>query len=143
MTFQYKLLTFLILILSFLACDEKDSPASLLDDGDVIINEEIYNSIKNENFTVSKASIVGDSLLLTICASGCSGESWKVTLVGSGMVAESFPEQSWAKVKFENKEACLASFCREYTFNIKPMRTGSGKLSLHLGGWDGALLYEY
>ncbi len=126
------------------SCEEEINDSNqIYSDGELIISQSLYETTKTESYTIKDVAVEGDSLKFTICSGGCSGESWTVRLVDSGAVAESFPEQRWAKVALANEELCKAYICREYSINISPLQTGSGKLSLHLEGWEKTILYAY
>jgi hypothetical protein len=140
---SFQILLFIVSSTLLFSCEEEGANSPRQTYGNLVIGKDLYDSIKSENFLISSVSISGDSLKIKLCSGGCSGETWDVRLVDSGAVAESFPEQRWAKVGFKNEEICYAYICREYIFDLKPLQTGSGKLSLHLDGWDGSLLYEY
>ncbi len=109
-----------------------------------IISESKYPEASSEGLTFINAEIQGDCLLIDIGASGCNGDSWEFELIDSGAVAESEPEQRFLKLDFDNDEACLASFERTISFDLKPIRISeSGKIILNLEGVDKDLIYSY
>ena len=136
---------FLIVFSLFSSCnDENDSANQISVTGDLIVSKEIYDQTAADGYTVKAVEIIGDSLKIEICSGGCSTESWKMKLVDAGLVAESFPEQRWTKA-FLIKEVDVYSTypCGNFSVDISPLQTGSGKLSLHLAGWGESILYSY
>jgi hypothetical protein len=146
------LLNFLMLpiaIAIFFSCDDVENTkvddvmlkASTCDQN-VIISELEYQHAPNEHFTITEIKIEGDCLNIKFSASGCDGTSWKVKLIDSGNIAESYPCQRWLRLSLENKEMCDAVFEKEISFNIKGLQIqGNDKVILHVSGNE--ILYEY
>ncbi len=132
------------LLFAFSSCHNFDpEPDPGVCDHKVVVDAELYKKGTSSHFTLSNVKIEGDCLSFSITSSGCSGDTWKIKLVDSGAIAESFPEQRWARVILTNEELCDAVISKEVSFDLTPLRTGSGKLTLHLKDWDEALLYTY
>ncbi len=132
------------LLFAFSACHNFDpEPDPGVCDQTVEVNAGLYKKGESAHYTLSNVRIDGDCLKLTVVSSGCSGVTWKIKLVDSGAIAESFPEQRWARVILNNEELCDAIIRKEVSFDLTPLRTGSGKLTLHLKDWDETLLYTY
>lgn len=146
------LLNFLMLpvaIAIFFSCDDTDSTKmedTLLKaatcDQTVIISESEYQHAPNDHLIITELKIEGDCLNIKFSASGCDGNSWKVKLIDSGNIAESYPCQRWLRLSLENKEMCDAVFGKEISFNIKDLQIqGNDKVILHVSGNE--ILYEY
>jgi hypothetical protein len=108
----------------------------------VIIDNTLYNSSKTGDFTVNNVLLNRDFLTIKIGASGCSGNSWKATLIGANQILESNPVQRNIRVIFENNEACLAVFEKEFTFNIKKLKEDESKIILNLEDWNTQINYN-
>jgi hypothetical protein len=108
----------------------------------VIIDNTLYNSSKTGDFTVNNVLLNRYFLTIKIGASGCSGNSWKATLIGANQILESNPVQRNIRVIFENNEACLAVFEKEFTFNIKKLKEDESKIILNLGDWNTQINYN-
>ncbi|WP_299549115.1 hypothetical protein [Seonamhaeicola sp.] len=125
-------------------CEDDDVVGDLICDLSTIVSASEYNNLNSDNFAFIDAEIDGDCLAITIGASGCDGNTWEFSLVDSGAVAESSPEQRYLKLDFDNNEDCLAYFERVITFDLSPIRVeGSSKIILHIHGLDESLEYSY
>ncbi|RED50352.1 hypothetical protein [Seonamhaeicola aphaedonensis] len=126
-------------------CEEEDD---LVGDANcdfaTIVDASKYNNMNADDFTFINTEINGDCLELTIGASGCDGNSWEFGLIGSGAIAESFPEQRFLKLDFGNEELCLAYIERKVLFNLTPIQVeGSNKIVLHIERLNETLEYTY
>lgn len=124
------------------AC-EKDDLVSLECDQKAVLNQEQYENAPADPVTILEAEIKGDFLRIKFGASGCSGETWQVKLVGSEMVNYSLPPQRDIRLSLKNNEDCLAVFGKEMTFDIKDLRASEDKTILNIINGDTSLLYEY
>lgn len=141
---KLSLIVFTSLLFALSSCNNFDpEPDPSACDQKVLVDAELYKKGTSSHFTLSKVKIVGDCLNITVTSSGCSGDTWKIKMVDSGAIAESFPEQRYIRVLLKNEELCHAVIGKEVSFDLTPLRTGSGKLSLHLKDWDETLLYTY
>lgn len=136
-----KHITFLTLILVFISCDEANDNLEVLD-GSVIINKSIYQETVTNNYTITDVKLEGNLLTIKISSSGCSGDSWKAILVDANEILESNPVQRNIKLALENKEACLAVFEKEFTFDISILTNDFSELFLNLEGWNSQLFYN-
>lgn len=110
----------------------------------VIVDGRAFDNVESDDFQFTNVEIDGDCLVVSVAASGCSGENWSMTLIDSGAVAESSPEQRSLKFEFLNPELCLAVLGQEVSFNLKDLQIdGSNEIILNLEGWDNALTYSY
>ncbi|MEQ9403285.1 MAG: hypothetical protein RIM99_06870 [Cyclobacteriaceae bacterium] len=95
-------------------------------------------------FHFISADISGDCLNVEYSSSGCSGDSWEMSLFDSGEILESFPVQRNIKLVLENKEACQAVFTKTISFDLTPLQLENyGEVILNLHGTDDSLFYLY
>lgn len=107
----------------------------------VIINSNLYKEADSNLYTINNVSLNGNLLSIKITSSGCSGNSWKAVLIDANEILESYPVQRNIKLALENKEACLAIFEKEFTFDISALKDGFSKVILNLEGWNYAINY--
>jgi hypothetical protein len=108
----------------------------------VIIDYRLYKSIKIANYTINNVRLNEDFLTLKISASGCSGNSWKATLIDANQILESYPIQRNISVLFENNETCTTVCEKEFTFHIKKLKVNQSKVILNLSGWVSQINYN-
>ncbi|TWO33463.1 hypothetical protein E1J38_006095 [Seonamhaeicola sediminis] len=144
-TKQILLYTVLGLLFLNTQCEEEDNLVNdSFCDFTTIINTSKYNNLNSDDFNFINAEINEDCLEVTIGASGCDGNSWEFSLIDSGAVAESSPEQRYLKIDFDNEELCLAYFEKKVSFNLTSVQVeGSSKIMLHIDGLDEPLEYVY
>ena len=93
-------------------------------------------------FPIQNPRIEGNHLKFTICSSGCDGSSWIVKLVACPSDAAVYPPLLGLRISFENREACAAVPCREFSFNIENLQLpNTNAVQLNISGHT--LLYEY
>lgn len=135
-----------MLCLFNMQCDEDtvQSDDIITCDALVVINEAIYNDLDSDNFQFINAALEDDCLEITFGASGCDGNTWTYSLIDSGAVAESFPEQRFLKFQLKNEETCTAYFEKTVSFNIEALQVeGSNKIILNIAGADSSINYPY
>lgn len=133
---------FLYMLLISLSCSDSVDVNFDLCNECVIIDNALYNSSKAANFTINNVFLHEDFLTIKIGASGCGSSSWKATLVDANQILESNPIQRNITIIFENNEACLAVFEKEFTFNIKKLKEDQSKIILNLNGWNTQINYN-
>lgn len=134
-----------LIIFLLVSCSKSDEPEftdSACDEIAILDNNKFRNG-NTENYSVENVTINGDCLEVEIVSGGCSGENWEVTLVDAERIAESLPEQRDIKILLENNEACLAIVRKEFSFDLRPLRTTNNEVLLNLENWDERILYEY
>lgn len=134
----------LILIAStflFISC-EGNNDAIILQNESVVINSILYKEATTNNYTISNVNLLGNLLTVKISSSGCNSASWQASLIGTNEVLESFPVQRNVILSLENKEACLAVFEKEFTFDISILKENYSEIILNLDGWDTQINYE-
>lgn len=118
----------------FFSCDKNEAMPSEVD-STTITDSKRYKQLSGD-VPISGVRMEGDELYVTLTASGCDGSRWEARLVDSGMVAESYPVQRFAKIEFVNNEVCLAVISRTFLFDLKPLRVkGNREVIIHLDGW--------
>lgn len=143
-----KKIGFLILVmLCFLStqCDEDAlSDLEVFCDASVVVDASVFDDLVSDDFQFVDVSLIGDCLSIEIGASGCDAQTWAFTLVDSGVIAESLPEQRNLKLKLENTEVCTVFFSTNISFDISALQiNGSNKIILNLEGWDNSITYTY
>lgn len=89
-------------------------------------------------------AVVGDSLVVEVTSSGCSGSSWVFKVFDSEVIAESYPIHRFMRIFLDNKELCLAVITKKVSFDLKPIRTtGYKNIIINLDKWTSQLLYSY
>jgi len=138
-----KVVTFVLfsLLLMNMQCDE-DDVVILPCSSEIIIDSATYNEV--ESHAIESASINDNCLDINIYDSGCDSNSWVMTLVDSGAIAESMPPQRYLKMSLFNDEACLAVFNKEESFDLLPLRVeGANEVLLHIEGLSEPILYTF
>jgi len=114
----------------------------------VIISDSLYATAPNDNFEIIDMKIEGNCLKIKFSASGCSGDSWIVELIDSGVVGylPTFapPPLPTRTLKFflDNKEECRAWITKEVCFNIEGLQIkGMNIVNLNILGNN--ILYKY
>jgi hypothetical protein len=136
-----KSLIIIVLFLCCLACDE-DTNEPILQNESVVIDSNLYKSSVTNNYTITDVKIDANLLTVKISSSGCSGDSWQAVLVDANEVLESYPIQRNIKLVLENKEACLAVFEKEFTFDITSLKENYSEVILNLEGWNSEINYN-
>jgi hypothetical protein len=132
----------IITFLTFLSCSDSNDIDFNLCNECVIIDNNLYNNTKTDTYTINNIRLNEDFLTIKIAASGCSGNSWKATLIDANQILESNPIQRNIRVLFESNEACLAFFEKEFRFNIKKLKENQSKVILNLDGWNTQINYN-
>jgi hypothetical protein len=126
-------------------CDEDDdgNPSQFCDEL-VIIDNNQYQNIESDFYSLVNVTTNSNCLEVTISASGCSGESWEMILVDSGDIAESMPPQRYLKFASVNNEACLAVFSRTVSFDLTALEIqGNNEITLNIEDFPEPLSYNY
>ncbi|MFN8241412.1 MAG: hypothetical protein U0X39_11785 [Bacteroidales bacterium] len=133
------ILPILFLLIIIHGCSkEKEIP-----DGEVLVGDSYYHGYPDSPVTISDVAITGDILKVTIAASGCSGGTWKVNLVGSGSLMYSLPPKRMMRISLQNDELCTAYVGRVINFDLKPARIEGNQIVLLIDGWDDPVVYSY
>ncbi|PPK88189.1 hypothetical protein CLV84_1154 [Neolewinella xylanilytica] len=105
--------------------DDARETVRTTDCGPVIQVRDPMPRLTSDAYTVVGASADGLCLSVTISATGCSSEPWRVALHTDGAVAESSPTQTTALLVFddgvgENEMTCQAIIEETYQFDLGP-----------------------
>jgi hypothetical protein len=137
------LLTLCLLLMNF-QCNEDDNLLASQCDDTVIVDNSVYQSAETSFYTVANSVINGDCLEVNIASSGCGGETWVLTLIDSGDIAESMPPQRYLKLSLFNEESCLAVFNKEQSFDLTSLRIeGANEVLLNIEDFPESLTYSY
>ncbi|TLX76990.1 hypothetical protein E9993_04710 [Labilibacter sediminis] len=137
----YKLLVLCVLV--FGCCEEKEECTCIACDKPVIVDSYLHQEAPDDYLMITKVSIEEDCLVIEFSSSGCDGSTWKVNLIDSEAIAESYPPQRTLRLSLHNEELCDAVFKKEVSFDITPLRVGGDQVILNLQGWDEKLTYSY
>ncbi|WP_157975937.1 hypothetical protein [Lewinella sp. IMCC34191] len=106
---------------------DTESPAetTVSDCGALIQVRDPMPRLTSDDYQVVNAEVDGLCLSVTISATGCSSQAWRVALHTSGAVAESSPTQTDALLVFddgvgENEMTCQAIMEETYQFDLSP-----------------------
>lgn len=139
----YFLLTILLSAIT-VSCITKMEEVPDSDNKIVVLDNILYTKAITNNYTIKSAAVVGDSLVVEVTSSGCSGSSWVFKAFDSEVIAESYPIQRYMRISLDNKELCLAVITKRVSFNLKPVRTtGYQIIVINLDKWVAQLLYSY
>lgn len=122
-----KQLSIFILIALFMACEKAETNTPAQNCGpDIEINADRVNDA-SDNFALVAANVEGKCLTVTIAATGCGSDAWKLELVTDGAIAESLPTQSAARLLFTDPAAggitCQAEIQATYEFDLSDYLT--------------------
>jgi len=141
-----KLFTLLISAL-FLSCNfDVDCPADAITCGPSagIVNEQTFNAIPTNNYSISNVVLNGNCLTITISSSGCSADSWIMNLSSINAFYTVFPMQRVAKIELINNQDCAAVFQKTVTFDLTPFKIiGQNSVQITLSGRSQAISYQY
>jgi hypothetical protein len=142
-----KLFTVLLIASLFLSCNSNaDCPADAITCGPsaVIVNEQVFNAIPTNNYSISNVVLTGNCLTITISSSGCSADSWIMKLFSVNAFYTVFPMQRVAKIELINNQDCAAIFQKTVTFDLTPFKiTGQNSVQISLSGWNQPIVYQY
>ncbi|AHW61852.1 hypothetical protein SAMN05444285_10721 [Draconibacterium orientale] len=133
----------IIIGLTLTYCDKETDNSSTVCDKSVIVDEDQYNNEPNDQLTIISAELDNDCLKINFASSGCSGSSWEVKLIDSGVILYSDPPQRNLRLSLKNQELCDAYIGKEITFDIGDLRINRDKVLLNLTNSGDQILYEY
>lgn len=108
-----------------------------------LISAERYKNSPNDVLTINRLSINGNCLKINFSAGGCNGDSWKLQLVDSGDILESYPVQRNLRLSLKNEELCKAYITKELTFDISNLQVDGNRVQLNITNSDKHILYDY
>jgi hypothetical protein len=125
------------------SCDKETDNLSTICDQTVIVSKEKYNSAPNDQLTINSTEINADCLEINFASSGCSGSSWEVKLIDSGIILYSNPPQRNLRLSLKNQELCDAHIDKEITFDVKDLQISGNKVLLNITNSGDQILYEF
>jgi len=144
-----KIVLLLLLGISILSCSDDD------DNNDVstgtntcgqatLISAEQFENGPSDGFSFESVVLQDDCLNIVFSAGGCTGNTWEVALIDSGLVSESSPEQRSLRLSLRDDEDCEALITQELSFDISNLQIADeGELILNIVGFTESILYEY
>lgn len=129
--------------LLFASCDKETDNLSAVCDQSVIISSDKYTDAPNDALTIVSTELNGDCLKINFASGGCSGNSWVVKLIDSGVVLYSNPPQRNLRLSLKNQELCDAYIGKEITFDVKDLQVNGNKVLLNITNSGDQVLYEY
>ncbi len=133
----------IIIGLSITSCDKETDNFSTVCDQSVIVSKNKYSTAPNDQLTIISAELNDDCLKINFASSGCSGSSWEVKLIDSGVILYSNPPQRNLRLSLKNREMCDAYIGKEITFDVKDLQVKGNKLLLNITNSGNQILYEY
>lgn len=157
----FKIIFSIVLFTFLFACqnDEPESPSKPIENdtllvyscGDsvnsnclekVLVNPDAYDSANSIMVGIGSLDINNNCLDIEYVSSGCSGNTWVLTLIDSGYLASTNPPIRKLKWDFINQEACLAVFSKNKSFDLCPLKI-PGQDIVVLQIEDSTLIYRY
>ncbi|MCG6187137.1 hypothetical protein [Maribellus maritimus] len=133
----------IVIGLSFICCEKETDSFSEICERSVIISEDQYISAPNHQLTILSTELNNHCLKISFASSGCSGSSWEVKLVDSGVILYSNPPQRNLRLSLKNQELCDAYIGKEITFDVRALQINENKVLLNLTNSGDQILYEY
>lgn len=132
-----------IISLSFMSCEKKSDTQTLTCDQQVIVSELEYTTAPSDQLSIHSFELNDNCLKIKFGSSGCSGDTWEVKLIDSGVVLYSNPPQRNLRFSLKNQEVCRAYIEKEMTFDVKNLQSGGNKVLLNIVNSGTQILYEY
>ncbi|MGB3800649.1 MAG: hypothetical protein WA952_12615 [Lewinella sp.] len=135
---------FFLALVRTAGCDKNEAlpAASQVSDCGVLIQvRDPMPRLTSDDYQIVGATAEGLCLSVTISATGCSSDAWRVALHTSGRIEDSSPAQGDALLVFddgvgENEMTCQAIIEETYQFDLSPYLAGSAPSVLTLTGTD-------
>ena len=129
--------------LLFASCYKETDNLSAVCDQSVIISSDKYTDAPHDPLTIVSTEFNGDCLKINFASGGCSGNSWVVKLIDSGVVLYSDPPQRNLRLSLKNRELCDAYIGKEVTFDVRDLQVNGNKVLLNITNSGDQILYEY
>lgn len=107
-----------------------------------IADQDLFENAASSHVVIEEIEIMDDCLWVKFSASGCSGDSWKLRLIGSEQVKYSEPPQRDVRFVLENNELCQAYFTKEMTFDISALKSNGEAMLLNVINTEHRVLYD-
>lgn len=122
-----------LLIFTCGACQDDDDTGRLANcEGELIQIVADPLSPASDTYGISDVKAQGLCLSFTLTKTGCGSDAWTADLLTNGLVAESLPTQTGARIVFDDGVEdggviCQAEISKEFTFDLSPY-LGEGAL---------------
>lgn len=141
---KYSFLTLFILLLGMASCNDKDNNEdSIACDFTTIISAEEYANAPSNHVEINSLKIDHNCMRINFSASGCSGDSWEVKLIDSGVITESATPKRTLKLSIKNEELCNAYISKELTFDISNLQVRGHQVILEITNSNKEIFYQY
>ena len=98
----------------------------------------------SDNIEINSLDINNDCLTINYSASGCSGDTWELSLIDSETILESLPLQRRLILSLRNEEECEAFITRETSFDISGLQVEENEeVLLNIINAEQEFLYQY
>ncbi|MGK0317476.1 MAG: hypothetical protein ACI86M_003720 [Saprospiraceae bacterium] len=137
----------LIFSIFALSCDKKEpvdgDEISLPACAPVIISDEVFQDLDQNEAMVSEVSIYGDCLYLKMGVSGCDSNH-VINMVSDGSIDDSLPLQITFDFQDENPQLCEAYFTLFRQYDLVPIRElVKGDIVIRFRNSELSIFYEY
>jgi hypothetical protein len=141
---KYVLLAIIVLLFSFISCQDDNGTGQLKCDLSARISKAEYPTAPDDPVEILDFSINKNCLIFSYSATGCNGNSWALELIDSGEVAESQPPRRNIVFVLHNDETCENNVTGETSFDVSPLKVeGNNSVYLVLQNTGEEILYEY
>ena len=145
-----KISYFLMLFLIILSCnsDDENEIIQCIDSGNcdecTLINNDRYNQVETDNFSIFNIEVVDDCLEIQLGSSGCNGENWKTELISSETILETAIPQRNLRMNLDNPELCEAYITKTISFNLTNLQLENyDEIQLNIVGFPNLFQYNY
>ncbi|MFT7114296.1 MAG: hypothetical protein ACI8P7_001081 [Candidatus Azotimanducaceae bacterium] len=120
---KIKALIVLAISLLVFACKKDNNEVEMSNcNTSVILDSNLYNTANDSNFTIENALISGDCLYVEYYSSGCSGDTWEMSLYDAERIIASFPPSRIIRLSLINTELCQAVFKKVISFDLTDLQ---------------------
>jgi hypothetical protein len=130
-------------------CDDSDSIVIKVGE-DIIIDEDKYNAINSDEYTILGAYIEGDNLFIKIEYGGGCG-TVEYSLITDGLFMESYPVQLNVVLSFNDDDMCESLVRKTTIMNLSNLadhycslyQNEHGSIIIHLEGFNETISYNF
>lgn len=126
----------------FISCTCED-PEPMNCDFNTIISPQEYSDAPSDFVKINHLEITENCLYINFSSSGCSGDTWEIKLIDSGVILESNPPQRNLRLSLKNDETCLAYLTKELSFDISNLQVEGSDVHLRFSQSNANILYQY
>jgi protein involved in sex pheromone biosynthesis len=158
-SFQIHKIILVVLILILSGCHKYDFFNDINDDNNsdtgkksenIVIDEDTYNAIENDEYSIVNAYIEGDSLQIKIEYGGGCG-TVEYSLITDGIFMESYPVQLNITLSFKDNDTCEALIRKTTTTNLSNLadyysslyHNDHDTIIIHLEGYNETIIYSF